>query len=259
MNVQKAAPTITWANPANIVYGTPLSGTQLDATASVPGTFTYTPAAGTVLGAGNNQSLAVTFTPTDSTDYTGTTGSTTINITVTPLVTVASILLETNKKHQVTQIIVGFSGDLNAAEADQIGTYHLATPGKKGSYTAKNATVIKLKSAPYSAATDEVTLTPKKPFTLTKPVQLMVFGSGPSGLHDSLGRLIDGNDDGQAGGNAVAILAKHGVTIDLATSAKTKASVRKAVKTDLVDFLLERDGLADLIHPLRIREAHRGE
>ena len=31
--------------------------------ASVPGTFTYTPAAGTVLGAGNNQTLSVTFTP----------------------------------------------------------------------------------------------------------------------------------------------------------------------------------------------------
>ena len=44
--------------------------TQLDATASVPGTFTYTPAAGTVLNAGKGQTLSVTFTPTDTTDYT---------------------------------------------------------------------------------------------------------------------------------------------------------------------------------------------
>ena len=44
----KIVPTVTWAKPAAITYGTPLSGTQLDATASVPGTFTYTPAAGTI-------------------------------------------------------------------------------------------------------------------------------------------------------------------------------------------------------------------
>ena len=80
INVRKAAPTITWADPAAIVYGTTLSGTQLDATASVPGTFTYSPAADTVLGARNGQSLAVTFTPTDATDYTGATGSATINV-----------------------------------------------------------------------------------------------------------------------------------------------------------------------------------
>jgi hypothetical protein len=34
----KATPIITWNNPANIVYGTPLSSVQLDATASVPRT-----------------------------------------------------------------------------------------------------------------------------------------------------------------------------------------------------------------------------
>jgi YVTN family beta-propeller protein len=66
-------PTITWPTPAAITYGTPLSATQLDATASsagtpVPGTFAYTPAAGTVLNAGV-QTLSVSFTPTDSVTY----------------------------------------------------------------------------------------------------------------------------------------------------------------------------------------------
>ena len=46
---------ITWANPAGIVYGTALGSAQLDATASVPGTFTYSPAAGTVLHAGQTR------------------------------------------------------------------------------------------------------------------------------------------------------------------------------------------------------------
>ena len=56
INVLKATPTITWANPADIIYGTALSATQLNATTTVPGTFAYTPAAGAVLSAGAAQS-----------------------------------------------------------------------------------------------------------------------------------------------------------------------------------------------------------
>ncbi len=60
------ASNLSWATPSPISYGTPLSTTQLDATDSVAGTFAYSPAAGTVLPAGNN-TLSVTFTPTDPT------------------------------------------------------------------------------------------------------------------------------------------------------------------------------------------------
>ena len=66
--VGKASPVLTWPLPANITYGTALSSTQLNATANVPGTFAYAPAAGTVLAAGP-QSLFVAFTPTDSANY----------------------------------------------------------------------------------------------------------------------------------------------------------------------------------------------
>ena len=44
------------------------------------GTFAYTPAAGTVLAAGNDQTLSVLFTPTDATDYTTATATATINV-----------------------------------------------------------------------------------------------------------------------------------------------------------------------------------
>jgi streptogramin lyase len=74
-------PTVTWNTPADIPYGTPLgTAAQLDATASVPGTFQYTPAAGTVLNAGANQPLSVTFTPTDTADFNTVTAATTINV-----------------------------------------------------------------------------------------------------------------------------------------------------------------------------------
>ena len=77
----KATPVITWTSPASIVYGTALGATQLNATASVPGTFAYDPPAGTVLSVGAGQTLSVTFTPTDLTSYTTATGSVAINVT----------------------------------------------------------------------------------------------------------------------------------------------------------------------------------
>ena len=64
----KLNPVITWATPAAITYGTPLSATQLNASANVAGTFAYTPAAGAVLNSGP-QTLSVVFTPTDTTTY----------------------------------------------------------------------------------------------------------------------------------------------------------------------------------------------
>src|SRR5262249_47335880 len=80
-------PLIVWAQPADITYGTPLSGTQLDAAAfdpnrlaSLDGSFVYTPVAGTVLSVGPGQTLQVTFTPSDNVDYTTASGSTIINV-----------------------------------------------------------------------------------------------------------------------------------------------------------------------------------
>src|SRR5208282_1432199 len=88
INVNQATPSITWANPSSITYGTALSATQLDATASVAGSFIYSPVAGTVLHAGSGQTLSVSFTPTDNTDYTTASGSTTINVgQATPSIT----------------------------------------------------------------------------------------------------------------------------------------------------------------------------
>jgi hypothetical protein len=88
INVLKATPTIAWNTPADITYGTALSGTQLNASANVPGAFTYTPASGTVFNAGNAQSLLVDFVPTDSTNYANTSKSVAINVLkATPTIT----------------------------------------------------------------------------------------------------------------------------------------------------------------------------
>ena len=86
--IAKATPTLTWATPAAIDYGAALSAAQLDASASVPGTFAYSPAVGTTLGAGT-QTLSATFTPTDTTDYT--TATATEALTVNPKATTFTV------------------------------------------------------------------------------------------------------------------------------------------------------------------------
>jgi hypothetical protein len=65
----KETPVITWATPADIVYGTPLGAQQLNAQANISGTFVYTPPAGTVLPAGLAQPLTVAFTPDNAIRY----------------------------------------------------------------------------------------------------------------------------------------------------------------------------------------------
>ena len=84
VSVTQGTSTITWSTPASVTYGTALSGMQLNATASTAGTFSYAPAAGTVLHPGQ-YTLSVTFTPTDTTNYQGSTSSVLLSVTAAPL------------------------------------------------------------------------------------------------------------------------------------------------------------------------------
>jgi alpha-tubulin suppressor-like RCC1 family protein len=68
LTITKATPSITWATPASIRDGTALSASQLNATASVAGSFVYSPASGTTLATGAH-TLQASFTPTDTANY----------------------------------------------------------------------------------------------------------------------------------------------------------------------------------------------
>ena len=63
-------------------------------------------------------------------------------------------------------------------------------------------------------------------------------------LTDALGRPIDGNDDGQHGGDYVATFSKSGVTIAAVESAHTSA--RTTTTAAAVDALLVRNELSGL-------------
>lgn len=79
ISVAQVTPTITWPMLTTVTYDTVLSSDQLNATASIPGTFTYAPPLGTLEGAGAD-TITATFTPTDSTDYASATMTATLHV-----------------------------------------------------------------------------------------------------------------------------------------------------------------------------------
>ena len=88
VTIAKATPAVMWAAPAPIRFATPLTSVQLNATAALPGTFVYVPAAGTILSAGNAQPLSVTFTPADTANFA--VASARASIDVLPAVTITA-------------------------------------------------------------------------------------------------------------------------------------------------------------------------
>jgi hypothetical protein len=118
--VGQATPTLTWPTPSNLVAGSALTATQLDATAAgydgatLPGSFTYTPPAGTTVN-GGSQTLSVLFTPNDLVDYTTATASVTLNVdavTLTGLSTTTATLGDLAKT--ITLTGTGFRSDATA-------------------------------------------------------------------------------------------------------------------------------------------------
>jgi hypothetical protein len=140
-----------------------------------------------------------------SATYQGITGSKAL-VVDPPLVklTSAAAILKRNK---VTQVVLTFSGSLEPDLAQDRELYRFVVAGKKGVFTATKGTVIRVGKAQYTAASpDTVTLSPMTPFRLSRTVEIRINGLPPSGLKDSAGRFIDGDNDGQAGGNAAAVV-----------------------------------------------------
>jgi hypothetical protein len=132
INVAQATPTISWAEPGDITAGTPLGAEQLDATASVPGNFTYMPAAGTIVMAGANQTLSLTFRPSDAEDYTGATGSTVISvIAVRTPPHITGIVDVRRTRKGLTAITVAFDEALDSGSVNNTSLYNVLGAVKK--------------------------------------------------------------------------------------------------------------------------------
>jgi hypothetical protein len=128
-NIGQAAPVITWSNPADITYGSALGATQLNATANVPGTFAYTPAAGTVLSVGSGQTLSVVFTPASS-NYAAAAKSVHINVLAASAPSAPASLVVTKTMARVAgQVVVTLTIANNGGTAAQNVTLTAAKIG----------------------------------------------------------------------------------------------------------------------------------
>ena len=135
VSVSQGIPTITWAAPAPIHYGTALSATQLNATASIGGAFSYNPAAGTILHAGQH-TLSVTFTPTDSVNYRSATGSVVLTVVQVPLSVGANNVSRVYGTANPT-----FTGSVNGAVNGDTFTETFSAPATNSSQVGSYAIV----------------------------------------------------------------------------------------------------------------------
>jgi hypothetical protein len=81
--IDPLVPTISWNATLPITYGSALSDIQLNATSTINGTFSYAPATGEILPAGNH-TLTVIFAPADTENYTTASANVTLRVNNPP-------------------------------------------------------------------------------------------------------------------------------------------------------------------------------
>jgi hypothetical protein len=168
-------------------------------------------------------------------------------VTYTPVV-VQSLQVESikvglgKKKKKETVLVLQFSGALDASAADNVAAYKFAPVIKvKASGKGKNRKPATTRlggpvaplSAVYSASNNQVTLLPRGKLVASKPQELIVDGAL---VTDATGVPVDGNDDGQPGGDFIATVAGKRVTAGGILLVKTNA--KSAARADMVDHVL---------------------
>ena len=208
-----ATPPLTWATPADIVYGTALGAAQLNASSTVAGTFSYSPPAGTVLNAGAGQTLTATFTPTDLVNYVSASTNVTINVLKAGLVVTAA---NTNKIYgaPLPALTASYSGFVNgdntgrlttpavvtttATASSPVGNYPITASGGVASnytfaYVAGTLTINKASTAGLVSSSANPSL-PGAPVIFTLALTVGAPGAGtPTG---NVHFTIDGADAG---------------------------------------------------------------
>src|SRR5262249_53726449 len=124
---------------------------------------------------------------------------------------VATVQVGTRKKpKRTTGLVVQLTGAVNRGGAQALAAYQLVMAGRDKRFGTRDDKRVALASARYDAVAHTATLIPKTAFNTTQLQQLRVKSAL---LTDSLGRPIDGNHDGQPGGDFVATLKGKSITI----------------------------------------------
>ncbi|WP_169980238.1 putative Ig domain-containing protein [Tautonia rosea] len=109
---------------------------------------------------------------------------------------------------QPTLLVLSFDQALDAASAENRSAYRLIHPGRDGQAQTADDRVIPIRDARYEPANRTVTLQTMTPLPLHARHVLVVDG-GPAGVRDTTGNLLDGDGDGQAGGDHVVAFGRE--------------------------------------------------
>jgi virginiamycin B lyase len=135
---------------------------------------------------------------------------------------------------QPTLLVLTFDESLNPERAQNTDNYQIFELGG----TRRN---IGVKAAVYDAASRTVTLSPVHQLNLHNLFQLTIIGTGPNGVADSFGNLLDGRRSGDPGSNFVTIVS----ALDLIMTSKNPTILREYRKIVSRQFSRMRTAVSD--------------
>jgi len=127
---------------------------------------------------------------------------------------------------QRTRLVLTFNEDVDPTAAENHRNYVIVTAGADGRFGTKDDRRIGLKSASYNPVTHSVTLRPNRRLNWHRKFQITVVGTGPTGLSDQLGNLMDGDGDGMPGGDYARRFRHYGLIQEKPAAVPTAAQNR---------------------------------
>ena len=110
-------------------------------------------------------------------------------------------------RHNPPTLVLTFDEALNPGLAGDLADYHLVV------VRGRHRSTVAITSAAYDSTAQTVTLTPARRLNRHKIYQLTITGSGPSGVADAHGNLLDGQGNGEPGSDFVTtVTASNFVT-----------------------------------------------
>lgn len=136
------------------------------------------------------------------------------DVALPPPVQVSAAAIVRQRRRQRPGVQLTFSGLLNGNQARNLSFYRVVQAGRDRKFgTGDDRTIRLFRSAFYTPGNgiSTVRLNMRPRVVLKGQYRLFVKGTPPLTLTDSFGRAIDGNRDGQAGGDAQFILRQRGL------------------------------------------------
>jgi hypothetical protein len=252
LTVNQATPSITWATPAAIPYGTALSATQLNASSTVAGSFAYSPASGTVETVGQH-TLSATFTPTDTTNY----GTATAQVTLTVNQATPSI-------NWATPAAITYGTALSAMQLDASSTVAGSFAYSPASGTVEavgqhtlSATFTPTDTTDYTTATAQATLTVNQatPSINWATPAAITYGTALSGAQLNATSTVDGSFAYTPASGTVETAGQHTLSVTFTPTDTTNYGTATAQVTLAVNQATPSIALSSSINPVLVTDA----